>query len=170
MRQLLAMTLVFLLPVAALSPSAGAEHRIGGGIEYLKTLGDIKDNSEFDPNAFGIIVSYQYNAGLLKLEGDVEWITDFGGTDKALIQPQAYALLGGLIYGGAGIGIGRFDGEWASDPFYAFRAGVNLTLGGLTFDAFGTYRFQDAEMIEGFGKTELDAITFSALVRFSFGG
>lgn len=157
---------VLLLP----AQRALAEHRIGGGVEYLHTLGDIKDTEEFDEKAFGLIASYQYNAHLLKIEADVEWIPDFGGLDEALIQPQAYLLIGGLIYGGAGIGIGYFDGKWQEDPFYALRAGVDLSLGGLDLDIFGVYRFQKTEVLEDLGESDLDAIMFSALLRFGFGG
>ena len=35
--------------------------------------------------------------------------------------PQGWALVGSVLYGGAGIGIGNFDGEWQDDPFYALR-------------------------------------------------
>lgn len=166
---LLAISLALL---GALVPPANAGHRVGGGLEYLRTLGDIKDDPtvpEFDENAFGFIASYQYATGLFKLEGDVEWILDYGGSDKSLIQPQAYALIGGLIYGGVGIGTGYFDGDWWSDPFYALRAGVDLALGGLDLDVFAVYRFQDTEMLEGMGKSDLDSITFGALVRFQIG-
>ena len=156
--------------VGGLAVRTQAEQRIGGGVEYLRTLGDIKDDNGFDENAFGIFASYQYGARLFKIEADVEWIPDFGGTGKALIQPQAYALIGGLIYGGAGIGIGNFDGEWESDPFYALRAGVDFNLSGLDFDVFAVYRFQDAEMTENLGTSDLDAVTFCALIRFRIGG
>jgi hypothetical protein len=147
---------------------AGA--RLGGGVQYLKTLGDIKDTPEFDSNAFGFLASYQYATRLFKIEGDVEWILDFGGSDKSLIQPQAYLLVGNLIYGGAGIGIGYFDGNWQNDPFYALRAGVDFTLGGLNLDAFTLFRFQDTEVFENFGSQNLNSITFGALIRFKIGG
>ncbi len=169
MGRLATVMLISIMLAGAFAPCTQAEHLLGGGVEYLKTLGDIKDEPEFDSNAFGIIGSYQYNGGLLKFEADVEWIPDFGGTSKSLIQPQAYALIGNLIYGGAGIGIGYFDGEWESNPFYALRAGVNLPIGGLILDVFGVYRFQEAEVIEHLGESDLDAITFCALIRFGLG-
>ncbi len=169
MKRLLCLLAVSLTLAGTFAAPAQAESRLGGGVQYLKTLGDIKDTPEFDSNAFGFLASGQYNARLFKVEGDVEWILDFGGSDKSLIQPQAYLLIGGLFYGGAGIGIGYFDGDWQKDPFYALRAGVDITLGGLNLDAFTLYRFQDTEVFENFGSQNLNSITFGAVVRFQVG-
>jgi hypothetical protein len=155
--------------LGALAAPAEAGHRLGGGLEYLETLGDIKDAEGFDSSAFGFLASYQHAGPLLKLEADVEWLLDYGGTDKSLIQPQAYVLLGQLFYGGVGIGIGSFDGEWQSDPFYALRAGADIALGGVDLDVFGLYRFQDAEVIEGLDESDLDSVTFGALLRLDVG-
>ena len=167
------LTVLFVLATAltgTLAGTAQAQHRLGGGIQYLKTLGDIKDTPEFDSNAFGFLASYQYVTGLFKIEGDVEWVLDYGGSSNSLIQPQAYLLVGGLIYGGAGIGIGYIDGNWQSDPFYALRAGVEFTLFSLDLDGFALYRFQSTEVFENFGSQDLDSITFGVLARFHLGG
>ncbi len=166
MRRSLCLLVVSLVLAGALAAPAQAAGRFGGGVHYLRTLGDIKDTPGFDENAFGFLASYRYDFLMLKVEGDVEWILDYGGSGHALIQPQAYVLLGNFIYGGAGIGIGYFDGEWWNEPFYALRAGVNLALAGLDFDAYALYRFQDAEVFEGFGEQDLNSITFGALIRF----
>jgi hypothetical protein len=171
-KRIIGVLAISMVLVAALAAPAGAGHRVGGGLEYLRTLGDIKDDStvpEFDENTFGFIASYQYSTALFRIEGDVEWMVDYGGSDKDLIQPQAYALVGGLFYGGVGIGIGYFDGEWWSEPFYALRLGVDFALAGVDLDVFAVYRFQDAEVLEGLGKSDLDSITFGALVRFAIG-
>ena len=170
MRRSLCLLVASLVLAGALAAPAQAGQRIGGGVHYLRTLGDIKDESDFDENAFGFLASYQRDVALFKIEGGVEWILDYGGSGNALIQPQAYLLLGNFIYGGVGIGIGHFDGEWLSDPFYALRAGVDFTLGGLDLDAYALYRFLDTEVFEDFGTQDLDSITFGALIRFSIGG
>jgi hypothetical protein len=142
---------VSLVLAVALSAPARAGHSLGGGVEYLKTVGDIKDAEGFDSNAF-------------------EWGPDFGGSGKSLIQPQAYALIGGgLLYGGLGIGTGYIDGGWWSNPFYALRAGVNLGLAGVSVDVFGLYRFQNADYLDSVDQTDLDSITFGALLRFDLG-
>ncbi len=156
------------LLVAGMPGTAESGSSIGGGIHYLRTLGSIKDNSEWDPDAVGFLVSYQYDLPIGRLEADVEWIPDYGGTDEALIQPQAWGLIGGLIYGGAGIGIGYWDGDWQDNPFYALRAGVDLGLGPVTLDAFASYRFQTSKVFEDIDEDDLNSITFGAIVRFDF--
>ena len=169
MKRLLWLLAVSLTIAGTFAAPAQAGIRVGGGLEYLKTLGDIKDTPGFESNAVGFLASGQFNARLIKIEGDVEWILDFGGTDKSLIQPQAYALVGSGFYGGVGVGIGYFDGKWQEDPFYALRAGIDFTLGGFNLDAFALYRFQDTEVFENFGSQDLDSITFGAVIRFDVG-
>ncbi len=163
---LLAASLVILVTLA---PQAQAGHRIGGGIEYLRTLGDIKDSSEFDANSIGLIGSYQYTMAALRIEGDLELIPDFGGTDELLFEPQAYVLLGGLIYGGMGIGTAYFDGDWLDDPFFALRAGVDFPLGAFAIDGYALYRFHDTKLLEDLDEEDLDSITFAAVIRFPIG-
>ena len=141
-------------------------HRIGGGIHYLRTLGDIKDTPDWDENAVAILASYQYATdGIIHFEGDVEWVLDYAGSED-MIEPQAWLLLGRVIYASAGIGIGYFDGDWLDNPFYALRAGVDFDFGGLHLDAFATYRFQNSKVFDDVDQDDLNAITFGAVVRF----
>jgi hypothetical protein len=160
--------LICMLFVAAIPGTGECGSSMGGGIHYLKTLGSIKDTPDWDPDAIGFLVSYQYEFTLLRVEADVEWIPDYGGTDEALIQPQAWALIGESIYGGAGIGIGYWDGDWQDNPFYAIRAGVDLGLGPVALDAYASYRFQTSKVFEDINEDDLDALTFAAIVRFDF--
>lgn len=169
MRRSLCLLVVSLVLAGALAAPALAAGRFGGGVHYLTTLGDIKDDDEFDESALGFLASYQHDFVILKVEGDVEWILDFGGTGNALIQPQAYALLGDFIYGGVGIGTGYFDGEWWSEPFYALRAGVDFNLGGMDLDAYALYRFQNTDVFENLEDVDLNSITFGAQIRFQLG-
>lgn len=169
MKQLLSVLVVVLILTGMLASAAQAG-RIGGGVEYMRTLGDIKDEEEFDPDALAFLGSYQMDLTLLKIEGDVEWVLDFGGSGKALILPQAYALFGDFIYGGVGIGTATFDGEWADDPFYALRAGVVLEMDSLDIDLYALYRFHETKILEDFDEDNLDSITFAAQVRFPIGG
>jgi len=143
--------------------------RIGGGVEYMKTLGDIKDEEDFDSDALAFLGSYQMDLTMFKLEADVEWVLDFGGSGKALILPQAYGLFGDFIYGGIGIGTATFDGEWAEDPFYALRAGIVLETDSMDVDIYAIYRFHDTKIFEDFEEQDLDSITFAAQVRFPIG-
>lgn len=146
--------------------AAECGHRIGGGIHYLKTLGDIKDVPEWDSNAIGFIASYQYNAGLLKFEGDLEWVLDYGGSSNTMFYPQAWLIIGGLIYGGAGIGGSYIDGGWLDNPFYGIRLGVDISLFGLGLDLFTSYLWQSSSVFDEIDQTDLDSITFGAIIRF----
>ena len=80
----------------------------------------------------------------------------FGETAFA---PEAYLLFGGTIYGGAGIGIQNLDGEFADEPFFALRAGLNLELLPSTYvDISANYRFNDSAQLEN-SRTDIDTDT-----------
>jgi hypothetical protein len=143
---------------------------IGAGLHYLRTVGDFDDVDEVDKDNFGVIGSLQFPASMLTLEANVEWISDFIGSGHDLIEPSAYALIGKMIYGGAGIGIGHIDGDWQSDPFYALRLGVNIPIGNLSGDIYGTYRFQSDEDLEELTGEDLDSATLAGVLRWSLGG
>jgi len=155
-----------LLLTPAFITTATAGSNIGGGIHYLHNLADIQDSDGFDSNAFSILGSYQFSGPLLTFEGDVEYIFDMYGSGEAGWAPQAYVLIGNLIYGGAGIGIYYTDGDWASDPFYNLRGGVNLPLGSMRLDAFATYQFWSEGDIKDLTGEDFNAVTFAALLRF----
>ncbi len=165
-RSTLAATCLFAVAILAAGASQAGTHRLGGGLHFQRNLGDIEDYG-FDANSFSILGSYQYDGGLLKLEGDVDYIFDYAGTDEAMWEPSAWVLLGDMIYGGGGLGIGYIDGEWQSDPFYALRAGVDIKLSSFDVDVFGTYRFQSDEEFEDLTGEDLDSVTFAALLRFA---
>jgi hypothetical protein len=155
-----------LLLTPALVNTAAAGSNVGVGLHYLRNLADIKDSNDFDKNAFSIIGSYQWAGPLIKVEGDLEYIFDMYGSGNSGWAPQAYVLAGGLIYGGVGMGIYYTDGDWANDPFYNLRAGVNLGLGGLNLDAFATYQFWSEGDLKDLTGEDFNAVTFAALLRF----
>jgi hypothetical protein len=157
-----------MVALVAISSSPALAIQLGGGIHYLATVGDIKDDDdlEIDDSNFNFVASAKMPFGPLKLETDVEFVPDYLGSDEMLYQPQVFGLIGGLIYGGAGIGWGYIDGEWFDNPFYALRAGVDLPVGKLHLDINANYRFLSAEALEGADEEDLDSVTFGAIVRF----
>ncbi|MCB1182517.1 hypothetical protein KDM41_03715 [bacterium] len=166
MKSLLRLTLVLGLAVLAASPAA-AGAKLGGGIHYLKTVGDLKDVEGFDDSAIGFMGSVAFDGPLLRLEGDVEFIPSYAGTDELYWSPQAYAMIGQFIYGGVGVGVGHMGGGFGwQDPWYALRAGVRLGLGGLDLDVFGTYRFEKFGDLEGVTTDDMNSVTLGALVHF----
>jgi hypothetical protein len=166
MKKLLAVLLI----VAASSMTSTIAHAgLGVGLHYLRNLGDIDSDESLDlsKDSFGIIGSLKKTgAGLLSFEGQVEYIFDYAGTGDDMWIPSGWLLAGKFIYGGAGIGVGHIGGEWQSDPFYALRAGVNLPLGGLSLDAYGTYQFWDDDALHDLTGEDLDSVTFAAVLRF----
>ena len=161
-------TLVAIALLVSIVGTAQAERSLGLGVHYLRNLGDITDDGAVDlnQNSASLIGSIKSDLGPLKLDGQVEYIFDYIGTGDEMWQPSLWLLLGGFIYGGGGMGIGYTNNEWQNNPFYALRAGVNLPLGGLALDGYGTYQFQSDSELENLTGEDLDSVTFAAILRF----
>jgi hypothetical protein len=168
MARSLRLLLILAVITVGLATSVHAGLRVGAGVHYLRTVGDLKDAPGFDENAFAFLGSLKYKAGFMTFEGDLEVIPDYIGSSETMWQPQAYALIGGLLYGGIGIGVGHLTDFGWQDPFYALRAGVDFMAGPLDLDVFASYRFQKAKDLSSLGEDDLNAITFGALITFGF--
>jgi hypothetical protein len=158
-------------PPAAASSSgdSGGSRRwkLGVGVHYMETVGDIKDAEGFDTGALNALLAAKIGLGLLAIELDSEWSFDFGGSDKTLWMPQALGLVDlGLIYGGLGIGGGYLDGEWFDNPLYTLRAGVKLPLGAMAVDVNANYQFMSTKALESADSEDLDSVTFGATLWF----
>jgi hypothetical protein len=160
-KRILLTLMIVLIPLGFMSTATDAEAGFGLGLHYLATLGDMKDNEEFDSSNFSLLGAYSLGAGLINFEVDLEWMPNYVGNHD-MIQPSAYAFVGGFLYGGVGIGIGYIDSQWQSDPFFALRVGVKLAV----LDIFTSYRFQDWSDLEGFDSSDLNSITFGAMFKF----
>ena len=124
---------------------AESAHRIGVGANYWMMLDDI-DVDNIDEDGVSWLATYQYKAAaLLKLEADLEvFPDDFEGLDGVVYAPQAYLVVGSTIYAALGVGVFYADGDFADDPFYALRAGLDLEiLPQLYLDLNANYRFAD---------------------------
>lgn len=152
-----------------LNQAGAADRSLGGGIHYLRNLGDISDGGklDFSQNSVSLVASGKSDYGLLKVDAQLEYVFDYVGTGKAMWEPSLWLLAGRQIYGGAGIGIGYTDGAWQTNPFYGLRAGVVVPLGGLGLDVYATYRFQKAKELQNLTGEDLDSLTFAALLRFA---
>jgi len=165
--------LISLLTVIAMSTTVvpASAMQLGAGLHYLRTIDDFGGVSGVSQNDFSLFGSITFPVAIVKVEGILEWTPDYVGSDEHLLQPAAYGLLDlGLIYGGAGIGIGYLTGDnagWASNPFYALRAGVEFGLAGFAMDAFASYRFQSANFLDGAQNLDLNALTLAAQIKFS---
>ena len=146
------------------------EHRIGGGAHYWRTIDDLEQSDfEIDEDGVAYLASYQYvAASMLKLEVDLEIFPDgFGGTNEVVYAPQVLALIGAGIYGGIGIGMFYVDDEFADDPFYSLRVGIDLELlPSVRLDINANYRFSEFESIETVDEDiDTDNVTIGAMLR-----
>jgi len=161
------------LGMSLTNAKAEVAHRIGVGTQYWMTIDDIEMDN-VDENGFSYMISYQLRPlWLVKLELDLELLPKYyGGYPSESYAPQAYAVIGGWIYGALGVGIIYSDGEFADAPFYSLRAGVNFPIPFLSFiyvDVYGNYRFQDWEKTDTLSEElDTDTIMLGAAVRFEF--
>jgi hypothetical protein len=146
--------------------SEGGANRFGLGVNYWTAVSDI-DVDNIDNNGFSYVFSYQYKPEWLGLGVDAEMLPDRFGQDSW--APQAYLLLGKAIYGGAGVGWLYSDGDFANDPFFSFRVGLDLeVLPHIHLDVYGQYRFESTQDLED-EDTEIDTDTIflGAAVRIA---
>lgn len=168
----LALTLLTLAPVAT-APAQAAEHYLGGGVRWFRTLDDVEvdEIGEIDADGNSVILSYVADpAGLFKLEFDVEYFPDgFGDQTGEILSPQFLVLVGGTLYGGAGAGIAYVEdnliGDDTSDVFYIGRLGLQLVLlPRLHLDINANYQTDVFEKV--FDGASSDSITLGAMARF----
>lgn len=170
LKRIVMLALMSLIPVIAFAQAGdgggGRRMEFGAGIHYMKTVGDMKDEAGFDSDAANFLLAGRAPLGPITLELDSEWSLDFGGSDKTLWMPQAFGLLGGMIYAGAGIGTGYIDGEWFDNPFYALRVGINLPLKVTKLDVNANYYFINSAAFDNIDSEDLDSVTFGAVLWF----
>lgn len=164
---LIALSAAFALTVRAESSPTS----IGGGVHYNHYIDNI-DTDDIDEDAFSYTIALRNNASpLLGFELGAELQPEeMTGRDEMTVIPQAYLFLGKVIYGGAGIGIGYYDGDFADDPNYYLRAGLDLeALPGIFLDISARYVIQDIDEVgdEVEDDIDTDTITLGANLRFS---
>lgn len=160
-----------LLLGATAAPAAAAEHRLGLGIHYWKTIDDLENDSFSFAKDEGIswIGSYQFvPARLLRLEVDVEYFDEgFSGQSDPAWSPQLYVVVGNRFYGALGTGVVYSPGysDSPTDPFYAARLGIDIPLlpRAAHIDVHANYRFNDWNE---FQRADTDTITLGAILRF----
>ncbi len=162
--------IVLILLVLILLPSAPAlagSHRIGAGANYWVAIDDIKIDN-IDEDGFSYLFSYQYRPTLVGLQADLEFLPDLFGENA--IAPAAYLVVGSAIYAAAGVGMVSQDGDWADDPFFALKAGLDLeVLPHIYLDLSGSYRFSSEYKVnDALDKIDTDTVFLGAAVRIGF--
>ncbi len=162
--------IVLLVLALFLVPSlhaADQTHRIGAGANYWVALDDI-DIDDVDESGLSYFASYQFRPSLIGFQADVEFLPDMFGEDA--IAPAAYLLVGSALYAAAGVGIINFDGEWADDPFFAFKAGLDLELlPSIYLDVSACYRFNSQyDFDDAIHAIDTDTVFLGAALRLGF--
>ena len=152
----------------AVGADDGSHVHVGVGARYWMTI-DKLDNGNFDENGVSWLATCQLRSGaLVKFEFDLEWMQDgFMGSPEQVYAPQAFVLVGSAIYAAAGVGIYYTDGEFADEPFYALRAGLDLELlPGLSLDVNAIYFFNEWAQLDAPGSDiDTDTVMLGAAVR-----
>jgi hypothetical protein len=169
MKLRIVLLLLFAFNLITANNVSAAEHRFGIGANYWSSIDDIKENDgDIDDDGFSFIGMYQYWPSLLGFGLEAEFLPDrFGET---AIAPAAYVFVGKAIYAGAGIGITYSDSDFADQPFFALRAGLDLEIiPRIHVNIYGNYRFNDkAEFNDDDTDIDTDTIFLGAAVLFGF--
>lgn len=148
---------------------ASGPHSVGVGMHYWVATNDI-ESDDFREDSYAPILSYQYTPGILSLEFDVEYFPErYAGFDDRAFAPQAYVLLGTLLYGGMGYGSFYTDGDFR-DEFFVLRLGFDLAMSSRwSLDFNGNYHWTDFDNIRDIDE-ELggDSITLGVMLRYRF--
>ncbi len=161
-------------PLLVQPSAAQTPHRVGAGVHYWKTIDEIadawKDSVTIDENGVSWVFSYQYVANpLLSYELDLLVMPETYGAAREGYRvwgPQAMVLVGKTLYVGLGIGIYRAGNEWAPNPFYPLRAGVELELlPKLLLDLNANYRIEKWNMHYTKKDVDTDTVTLGAVIR-----
>ncbi|HMO05113.1 MAG TPA: hypothetical protein PKC67_13575 [Kiritimatiellia bacterium] len=141
--------------------------RLGAGVNYWVAIDDV-DVDNVDDDGFSYLLTYQYRPGLLGLQLDAELLPDRFGEDA--YAPAAYLVVGKAIYAAAGIGIIYQDSEWADDPFYALKAGLDLNLlANIYLDISASYRIDsETDLGDAVDAIDTDTLFLGAAVRLGF--
>jgi len=157
-----------LLAAVATTAEARTKHRFGVGVHYWVTADDI-EIEDADEDGFAWLVTYQLRPfPLFKFEVALEMLPeDLYGVTEQVYAPQAYAIVGGWIYAGLGIGGLYSDGDFYDDPFYAIRAGIDVPIfPRIHLDVNANYHFMEWDSINELDdQVDIDTVTVGAAVR-----
>ena len=167
--------LAIALPAAlAMSAPAAAEHRLGVGANYWRSIDELADERDIEDDGIAYFATYQYRpGGLIGLEIDLEHFDEgFGGVTEEAYSPQIYVLVGSGWYAGLGAGVlyhrsgGDSSEDETSDVFYAAKLGVDITLvPKVHLDIAANYRF---DALQDLDEADTDVVFLGAAVRFAF--
>lgn len=159
------MCIIALMAAGLLSAEAHAESttRLGGGVNYWVALDDI-DLDDVDEDGFSYLLSYQWRPGFLGMQADLEYFDS--RFQNSAYAPAAYVVVGKGLYAAAGIGW-VYEKEWADDPFYALKVGLDLALTKRLYLDLGlSYRVEGGvDLGDALDKVDTDTLYLGAAIR-----
>ncbi|MCU0612578.1 MAG: hypothetical protein MUE60_12415 [Candidatus Eisenbacteria bacterium] len=174
MSRLLALLALLTVLTAPQPATAQGHHRIGAGLHYWKTIDEIDveevEGTSIKDDGVSWILSYQYSSSpLVRFEADILIMPETYAAARSGYRvwgPQAMLLVGPMLYGGIGVGIYRAGDEWADDPFFPLRAGIDLEiLPKISLDINANYRIEQWNMQYLEDNIDTDTVTLGAIVR-----
>jgi hypothetical protein len=155
--------------------SAVAAHaddsRLGLGVRYWRTTEGVGDR-DIDRDGPSWFITYQRRvAPLIAWQADLELFSSrFAGSTSEVFAPQAFAVLGGWVYGALGAGILYADGRFADRPFFLARLGLDLkVLPRTRVDLHASYVFSEWGNINRIHRDfQSNVASMGAAVRFEF--
>ena len=161
--------LVLLSGLLAPGGLVAAEHRLGVGLHYWSALDDlVEEVPGIEDAGVSWLGSYIFDVeGPLKFGLDLEYFPDgFGGSMSSAWAPQAFALVGGKLYAGVGVGVtlaSSFDSNH-SDPYFLARLGFDFPIfPRLSLDLNLNYQ---SDAFNELDNVDSSAITTGVIVRY----
>jgi hypothetical protein len=156
-----------LILAAGASTGLAGDMRLGAGANYWTVLDDL-DAEDVDDSGFSYLGTFQYRGDFVGVELDLEFLPS--RFEEDFIAPQAYVILGSAIYAAAGLGILYANEEFANEPFFALKAGLDLEIAPQLFlDLSANYRFNDtAELGNRDTDIDTDTVFLGAALRVAF--
>ena len=156
--------------LGAAGEAQAADHKLGLGALFYKTLDDFVDDGfdDIEEDGYAFVISYRYEPeGIFFLQIDAEYYeSGYGGSTDGTVTPIAFVGVGSGWYAAVGIGAsysGDFDDN-VSDTFWAGRIGwQKAILPGIALDLNFNYR---ADAYEALEDASTDAINLGASFRF----
>jgi hypothetical protein len=153
----------------AAAPAQAADHRIGLGAHFWKTVDEIVDDGSFggiEDDGYAFVLSYRYApGGLIFFQIDIDYYADgYGGSTDTAYTPMGFIGVGRDWYIAAGVGLTYTD-DFTSDHFYVGRIGWDLDLlPGISIDINASYEIDAWKEID---QLRSDATTLGAVIRFT---
>lgn len=157
-----------MVALCGLAVQVQAESSLGLGARYFQTVDSL--DKPFEESGLAPLISFKMDmASLLHLQVDgVLYPDGYAGSDKDVLSPQAFLLLGSGLYAGLGVGTLYADGEFSDSPFFIARAGLDIALfPALHLDVNANYEFSEWDGINELDENvDTDTVTLGAALRF----